>query len=208
MLWLLTPHNPPRASVKGPLPYLNGSYLTAKSNHFRTLAIEARPIRGGLGERGRLEPAPQKVRAVLPAWTLRKNMLSGTGASGVPQRELVFRHLEGESETHLRKPQDLRALTLYSHSVNAMIEVRELVKKFGEFCAVDHVSFCVPEGQIFAFLGPNGAGKTTTIKMLTTVLQPTSGISARRRTRSRARAEAKCGARSASCFRTLASTTS
>jgi ABC-2 type transport system ATP-binding protein len=57
-----------------------------------------------------------------------------------------------------------------------MIEVRELVKSFGEFCAVDHVSFCVPEGQIFAFLGPNGAGKTTTIKMLTTTLAPTSGV--------------------------------
>jgi len=57
-----------------------------------------------------------------------------------------------------------------------MIDVQDLVKKFGDFCAVDHVSFSVPEGQIFAFLGPNGAGKTTTIKMLTTVLQPTSGI--------------------------------
>lgn len=57
-----------------------------------------------------------------------------------------------------------------------MIEVHDLVKTFGNFCAVDHISFAVPEGQIFAFLGPNGAGKTTTIKMLTTVLQPTSGV--------------------------------
>jgi ABC-2 type transport system ATP-binding protein len=57
-----------------------------------------------------------------------------------------------------------------------MIDVQDLVKNFGSFCAVDHVSFAVPQGQIFAFLGPNGAGKTTTIKMLTTVLQPTSGM--------------------------------
>ena len=57
----------------------------------------------------------------------------------------------------------------------AMIEVRDLVKKFGDICAVDHISFSVPEGAIFGFLGPNGAGKTTTIKMLTTVLNPTSG---------------------------------
>ena len=57
-----------------------------------------------------------------------------------------------------------------------MIEVRDLVKKFGDFCAVDHISFEVSEGTIFGFLGPNGAGKTTTIKMLTTVLQPTSGM--------------------------------
>ena len=56
-----------------------------------------------------------------------------------------------------------------------MIEVHDLVKKFGEFCAVDHISFTVSEGAIFGFLGPNGAGKTTTIKMLTTVLNPTSG---------------------------------
>ncbi len=56
-----------------------------------------------------------------------------------------------------------------------MIDVRDLVKSFGTVLAVDHVSFTVPEGQIFGFLGPNGAGKTTTIKMLTTTLQPTSG---------------------------------
>ena len=56
-----------------------------------------------------------------------------------------------------------------------MILVENLVKRFGEFTAVDHVSFQVGKGEIFAFLGPNGAGKTTTIKILTTLLQPTSG---------------------------------
>jgi ABC-2 type transport system ATP-binding protein len=56
-----------------------------------------------------------------------------------------------------------------------MIIVQDLVKNYGEFCAVNHISFAVPEGVIFGFLGPNGAGKTTTIKMLTTVLDPTSG---------------------------------
>jgi ABC-2 type transport system ATP-binding protein len=56
-----------------------------------------------------------------------------------------------------------------------MIRVRNLVKTFGSFTAVDDVSFDVEEGEIFAFLGPNGAGKTTTIKMLTTLLKPTSG---------------------------------
>lgn len=56
-----------------------------------------------------------------------------------------------------------------------MIEVKNLVKKFGDFVAVDDISFEVEKGQIFAFLGPNGAGKSTTIKMLTTLLQPTSG---------------------------------
>lgn len=56
-----------------------------------------------------------------------------------------------------------------------MIRVENLVKRFGEVTAVDNVSFNVERGEIFAFLGPNGAGKTTTIKMLTTLLKPTSG---------------------------------
>ncbi len=56
-----------------------------------------------------------------------------------------------------------------------MIKVEHLVKKFGDFVAVDDVSFEVEAGEIFAFLGPNGAGKTTTIKMLTTLLKPTGG---------------------------------
>jgi ABC-2 type transport system ATP-binding protein len=56
-----------------------------------------------------------------------------------------------------------------------MIRAQGLVKKFGDFTAVDHIAFDVAKGEIFAFLGPNGAGKTTTIKMLTTLLRPTSG---------------------------------
>ena len=56
-----------------------------------------------------------------------------------------------------------------------MIRVENLVKKFDSFTAVNGVSFEVAQGEIFAFLGPNGAGKTTTIKMLTTLLEPTSG---------------------------------
>lgn len=56
-----------------------------------------------------------------------------------------------------------------------MIRVENLTKTFGTFTAVKGISFDVEKGEIFAFLGPNGAGKTTTIKMLTTLLQPTSG---------------------------------
>jgi ABC-2 type transport system ATP-binding protein len=57
----------------------------------------------------------------------------------------------------------------------SMIRVQNLSKRFGDLAAVDDVSFEVGRGEIFAFLGPNGAGKTTTIKILTTLLQPTSG---------------------------------
>ena len=56
-----------------------------------------------------------------------------------------------------------------------MISVQNLVKTFGDFTAVKDITFDVAQGEIFAFLGPNGAGKTTTIKMLTTLLRPTSG---------------------------------
>jgi len=57
-----------------------------------------------------------------------------------------------------------------------MIRVQNLVKKYGDFAAVSDISFDVKRGEIFAFLGPNGAGKTTTIKMLTTLLTPTTGM--------------------------------
>ncbi|SRR5258708_5354332 len=55
------------------------------------------------------------------------------------------------------------------------IRVKNLSKKFKDLVAVDDISFDVKKGEIFAFLGPNGAGKSTTIKMLTTLLDPTSG---------------------------------
>jgi ABC-2 type transport system ATP-binding protein len=56
-----------------------------------------------------------------------------------------------------------------------MIQVKDLLKRFGDFTAVDQVSFDVGRGEIFAFLGPNGAGKTTTIKLLTTLMHPDGG---------------------------------
>ncbi len=56
-----------------------------------------------------------------------------------------------------------------------VIEVRDLVKRFGSFTAVDHISFEVHRGEIFGFLGANGAGKTTAMRMLTGLSYPTSG---------------------------------
>src|SRR6185295_17561891 len=65
--------------------------------------------------------------------------------------------------------------TSAQYSGNA-VEVENLTKKFGDFTAVNSISFAVPQGEIFGLLGPNGAGKTTLIRMLTTLTPPTSGV--------------------------------
>lgn len=56
-----------------------------------------------------------------------------------------------------------------------MIEIKNLVKKFGSFTAVNDITLSIGEGQFFGFLGPNGAGKTTTIKVMTGLYEPTAG---------------------------------
>jgi ABC-2 type transport system ATP-binding protein len=65
--------------------------------------------------------------------------------------------------------------TQINNSNGLAIEVMGLIKKFGDFVAVNDISFEVPRGEIFGFLGPNGAGKTTTIRMLLGLLTPTAG---------------------------------
>lgn len=55
------------------------------------------------------------------------------------------------------------------------VEVHDLEKRFGNFTAVNHISFQVAKGEVFGFIGPNGAGKSTTIRMLCGILPPTSG---------------------------------
>ena len=56
-----------------------------------------------------------------------------------------------------------------------ILKVKELVKQYGDFTAVNGITFDIKEGEIFSLLGPNGAGKTTTISMLSTLYTPTSG---------------------------------
>ena len=64
---------------------------------------------------------------------------------------------------------------MYNPTQNALLEVHGLTKKFGNFTAVDHVSFTVEPGEVLGYLGPNGSGKTTTIRMLCGLLTPTEG---------------------------------
>jgi len=68
----------------------------------------------------------------------------------------------------------LNTLIMNNANQNA-VEVENLEKKFGNFIAVDRVSFRIKQGEIFGFLGPNGAGKSTTIRMLCGIIAPTSG---------------------------------
>jgi ABC-2 type transport system ATP-binding protein len=64
---------------------------------------------------------------------------------------------------------------LTNHEPVFAVEVENLTKRFGDFCAVDALSFSVGRGEVFGLLGPNGAGKSTLIRMLTTLVPPTSG---------------------------------
>ena len=70
-------------------------------------------------------------------------------------------------------PPGRRALT--EKVAGPVIEVRDLVRRFGDFVAVDHISFQVARGEIFGLLGPNGAGKSTTFRMLCGLLRPSGG---------------------------------
>ncbi|HEY7192142.1 MAG TPA: ATP-binding cassette domain-containing protein, partial [Gemmatimonadales bacterium] len=75
----------------------------------------------------------------------------------------------------VKKPQHAPSAEVVLSDNSHIIRVQHLVRTYGTVTAVNDVTFDVRRGETFAFLGPNGAGKTTTIKMLTTVLQPTSG---------------------------------
>jgi len=71
---------------------------------------------------------------------------------------------------------DVRRAAFHARKVNGMvIRVQNLVKRYGDVVAVDHVSFEVGEGEIFGLLGPNGAGKTTTIRVIMDILRPDEG---------------------------------
>ena len=65
--------------------------------------------------------------------------------------------------------------SLSPFSADPIVQVRNLTKRFGDFTAVDGVSFDIRQGEILGLLGPNGAGKTTTIQMLLGLITPTAG---------------------------------
>jgi len=105
-------------------------------------------------------------------------LLSGLNVVAVPARfEDGFMSLLRQQGSDKPQPPALPSLdqAAPSDTGEIVIEVRDLVRKFGNFTAVNHISFAVRCGEIYGLLGPNGAGKTTTFRMLCGLLSATSG---------------------------------
>jgi ABC-2 type transport system ATP-binding protein len=83
--------------------------------------------------------------------------------------------LAADETPHAAVPPPVTA-SPHDHVGETAIEVRDLVRRFGSFTAVEHISFTVKRGEIFGLLGPNGAGKSTTFRMLCGLLRPSGGI--------------------------------
>lgn len=99
----------------------------------------------------------------------------GNIRAGEPEIEDVFVALVRQQNIATALPPALPATGTVAHRNEMAMEAKELVRDFGSFRAVDHVSFQVKQGTIFGLLGANGAGKTTVIKMLTGLLPPSAG---------------------------------
>ncbi|MGE5601121.1 MAG: ribosome-associated ATPase/putative transporter RbbA, partial [Pseudomonadota bacterium] len=100
-----------------------------------------------------------------------QDLLARAGAQSL---EAAFISLLPEEKRKDYRPVDIRSREIDGQGEIA-IEARDLTMRFGDFVAVDHVSFRIPRGEIFGFLGSNGCGKTTTMKMLTGLLPPSDG---------------------------------
>jgi len=117
------------------------------------------------------------VRLVCAAESRSGEVVAGLNATAVePRFEDGFMMLlrgtashEAGTDIRLQRP-------LAATEEGAVVEVRDLLKRFGDFTAVNHVSFDVRRGEIFGLLGPNGAGKTTTFRMLCGLLPPSGGV--------------------------------
>jgi pyoluteorin transport system ATP-binding protein len=117
------------------------------------------------------------VRLVCASESQTGELVAGLEATAVePRFEDGFMMLlrgtashESGADIRLQRP-------LAAAQEGAVVEVRDLLKCFGDFTAVNHVSFDVRRGEIFGLLGPNGAGKTTTFRMLCGLLPPSGGV--------------------------------
>lgn len=163
---------------EGVPPRILQSRLLDDTEHF----IDAVPQRGGVHFVRRAEVSPQRLDALFAG------AAAGVGVAPVEARLedgfmvlLYKRHGTPEPDhgaQYAAAPETGggRQGPGETPAGETVIEVRDVVRRFGEFTAVDHVSFSVRRGEIFGLLGPNGAGKTTTFRMLCGLLPATSGF--------------------------------
>ena len=119
-----------------------------------------------------MEGTGARVRAILE----QEGVTIKSSRRITPTLEDVFiRTLVGEASGKAPAPTPVRSGQDPANGKEKSVVVKDLFRKFGDFVAVNNISFTVPKGQIFGFLGPNGAGKSTTIRMLCGLLAPSSG---------------------------------
>jgi ABC-2 type transport system ATP-binding protein len=106
-------------------------------------------------------------------------LFAGVSAWPTPARFedgfMVLLHRAGGGQPTVGRTRAPKESAINSAPGDSIVEVHDLVRRFGKFVAVDHVSFCVARGEIFGLLGPNGAGKTTTFRMLCGLLPASAG---------------------------------
>jgi ABC-2 type transport system ATP-binding protein len=134
-----------------------------------------------LGEGGILDAVPEagRVRFVrAESEPSAQGALADLKVEGIePRFEDGFMILLNRLANQERRPEmSLPELQSGNHRDELIVEVHDLVRKFGDFTAVDRINFEVRRGEIFGLLGPNGAGKTTTFRMLCGLLPATSGV--------------------------------
>src|ERR1700722_13506352 len=116
------------------------------------------------------------VRAAAASPAVLEYALQGLAVDPVPARfEDGFMMLLSTAVKRERLPHISVTSPVAGQAGHAVVQVQRLLKRFGAFTAVDHISFEVRRGEIFGLLGPNGAGKTTTFRMLCGLLPPTHG---------------------------------
>jgi ABC-2 type transport system ATP-binding protein len=160
---------------------LDQGYPARIRRHAHELTFLASPREGELartlqarllGEEGVLDAVPEAGRVRVLHQDKRTVGMEPVAARLEDGFMLLLHRAQNRASHHLRLPEPPAAAR---PAAEVVIAVRDLVRRFGSFVAVNQLSFEVGRGQIFGMLGPNGAGKTTTFRMLCGLLPPTSG---------------------------------
>jgi ABC-2 type transport system ATP-binding protein len=151
-----------------PLPGMPARALQARLLDARASILDAVPEGGHVRYIQRADAAPEALAA----------LLGGAASSATEARleDAFMLILRGQQASGGDTPQAGTASVTAAAGSGPVIEVRDLVRKFGDFTAVASISFSVARGEIFGLLGPNGAGKTTTFRMLCGLLPASSGF--------------------------------